>query len=168
MKKINLLLLSLLSLTFALAGCSKNNDKQNDDPVPAPDTLKLSSQIVDISYLHPMDNYTYIVSGNGGYKIVFPKQIKVISPPYYMPEDSVDVDYSDQILALHFDNQDHIVVELKLLTGQDVLGNFMVADSKGQKRILVVCDMPLGIWYGDDYFKAIESRLLNDPDYWQQ
>jgi len=159
MKKINLFLLSLL-LVATFARCGKNK-QQSGDELPPPVELKLSEWIASVNKVYNVNKDIRIVSGNGGYRIVLPKKIQV----GWYTENPQFIDYSDEILALHIDSNNTIVVERKVLNDQWISGYFMVADSKGQKRILVVIpQIPSGALYDID---EIESRLFNDPNYWQ-
>jgi len=168
MKKISLLVLLLSAMAATLAGCSKDSNEQKiDDPAP-PVELKLSSQWATVDKSSPVDRHIRIVSGNGGYRIVLPKKIMFATWVYEKSRwEHVDVDYSDEILALQIYNDQTVIVERKLLTDQNVAGFFMVTDNKGKKKIFVVTDTFVGD-LPDSYFDDIKDRLLNDPDYWQE
>lgn len=155
MKKMSVLVLSLLAMALTFSGCGK--DKQ---PGPPPVELELSSQEAPLSWRGSLVCDIRIVSGNGGYRIVFPKQIIVYSG---LVRETVD--YSDEIFALHIERGDHIIVERKLLTNQWVGGYFMVTDSKDQKRIIEVGNDCV---FSDPDFEKLESQYCNDPNYWQE
>jgi len=159
MKKMSVLVLSLLAMALTFSGCGK--DKQ---PGPPPVELELSSQEAPLSWRGSLVCDIRIVSGNGGYKIVFPKQITIYSGP---GPQTVDY-YPGEILALHIEGGDHIIIERKLLTDDWVYGCFMVTDSKDQKRIIeVVNDLEFG-YPSKSYFEKLESQYCNDPNYWQE
>jgi len=160
MKKIYLVTLTLLSLTAMLAGCSKNsNNLKIDEPVVP---IVLSKQLAQVDKTNTVSRIR-IISGNGGYKIILPKQLSIL------PTNSIEfqnVDFSDEILSLRIEGGNNIVIERKLLTDEWVSGFFMVADCKGSKRIFVVDQ---AIIYGNFYdFKELERYYLNDSYYWQE
>lgn len=102
-----------MSLTFIVYGCNKNSiDEIN--PLKINKQLVLLDKETTVGKLH-------IMTGNGGYTLVFPKQISV---------DALQVDYSESIVKLSIDNDDNIVIERRLLTDQNVSGLFILKDSK--------------------------------------
>lgn len=153
MKKITVNTLLAIFAFCVAVGCEKK-------PETAPPVeLALSKQLARMNEISPIDKIK-ITSGNGGYFIVFPKQI------YVGGEEGGDVDYSQDILHLHIDEDDNIVVECKLLTDQIISGLFLVEDIKGQRR-LFAADYPDIV--GNVYdFEWLEATYLNDPDYWQR
>jgi len=160
MKMINLIPLTLLSLTLMLAGCSKNsNNLKIDEPVVP---IVLSNQLAQVDKTNTVSRIR-IISGNGGYRIVLPKQLLIV------PTNSIElqnVDFSDDILSLRIEDGNNIVIERKLLTDQWVSGFFMVADRKGSKGIFVVDQTNI---CGNLYdFKELERYYLNSSNYWQE
>ena len=160
MKMINLIPLTLLSFTLMLAGCSKNsNNLKIDEPVVP---IVLSNQLAQVDKTNTVSRIR-IISGNGGYRIILPKQLLIV------PTNSIEfqnVDFSDDILSLRIEDGNNIVIERKLLTDQWVSGFFMVADRKGSKRIFVVDQTNI---CGNLYdFKELEHYYLNNSNYWQE
>jgi len=184
MKKIDLLLLSLLSMV-AFAGCGKNEQPSVEPPPPPPIEIKLSKWLVSITSGYPFDKSIWIVGGNGGYRIVLPKKIELTTlTDWGRHVERANVDYSDEILALQINSNNVIVIELKLVSTlvsepywpdgsplyflepyYSIEGYFMIVDSKGQKRIFMTGQVPAGGYFDID---EIEGRLLNDPNYWQE
>ncbi len=157
MKRSIIGVLCAVSLVALFAGCDVE-----EGPVLPLELLDAVAGMDKTDIIHRV----YIVSGNGGYRIVYPRKINVIPLDFPGGLAAPEVDYSTRILYIHIDSDDNIVIERRLLTDEHVSGLFMVQDSKGQRRIFSVHQRRTGGGLVD--LDDIEDRLLNDPDYWQE
>lgn len=157
MKKNNLLIYLLLLFTCSLIGCNKTEEEQwKDVKKDSFSEIRLSKQLEVVDKVNIIAKIR-ILSGNGNYKIVLPKKM-------WLDGDYIDF-INNEVLSAKIDNEGYIVIELKLLDEKMKNAIFMVTDSREMKRIFVV-DSPMMV--GNLYdFKAMESRLFDDSDYWQ-
>ncbi len=109
-----------------------------------------------------------IKSGNGNYKLIYPKYISLyeLPEPGIVPKETSKVpypEYLDSIVSLHIDESDNVVAEIKIHDQKAGLILFMIKDAKGERAMLEVHhhtgNRPLS---GFDYDGA------EDPgkDYW--
>lgn len=151
MKTHKFIILLVFTLTFLFAGCSKSEDEET---TIYRKEISLSTSGVGVDEITTIAQI-HISSGNGGYKIVYPKEIWM---------EGQDIPYSDTILAVHIDSTDHIIIERKLLDSSMVEGIFMVTDNKGAQSAFQV--RTLHTTGGLDSKEHINAAL-NNPDYWQ-
>lgn len=143
----------VLVLSIPFIGCQSNDDQNDDNYSLSP--LKLSKQLVRVDQNNSKDTI-HIIDGNGGYKIILPKEIFI---------NGVYVNYPENIFTFYIDDENRIIIERTLLNDQIISGLFLVVDKKDQKRLFVT-DMPdiLGNLYD---FEDLEKQYLNKTDFWQ-
>lgn len=148
------LFLSIISASLLIIGC---DTKSTEDNVSGTDTpIKLNKQLILVDGEKDIAGSINIISGNGNYSIVFPKKINV---------DGNLVPFSSDVYSISIKDDNIIHAERKLLNKQYVDGLFLVIDSKRGKKLFAIGQAHnVGILYD---FDALESRYLNDPDYWQ-
>jgi len=98
-----------------------------------------------------------ILSGNGGYRIVYPKRVTTGT--------NTTEAYSEDFFRLRVENDRTVVVESTLSGSEWIRGFFLVVDRLGEKRLFVV-DSSETVGLLD--FGALESTLFSDSDYWQK
>ncbi len=155
MKKNYVNILLAFALAFIFAGCEKIEKEKTTD---SRREIKLSKQLATVDATTP--DQIHIISGNGGYKIIFPKKIS-IGEKY--------IGYSDKILEVRIDEEDNIIIKRKLPLEKDnemLSGTFMITDSKGAKRLFIVDPRNIA---GNLYdFDELEQKLQENPNYWQK
>lgn len=166
----NTLLVPLFSmLCVALCSCEKGEPQMQSEPEPEP--IKQIELFDDENYIcfrtsHNAETLK-IVSGNGGYDLVFPKFIYLDA----VNGNNIDVPYSEyneEIFSLRIDEADNIVIERKSLFDRWIYGVFMVRDSKGARKLFAIDCIPgdssvAGLPVGVDY---LWGHLTEDESYW--
>lgn len=147
MKKHLLIILLFIPLVFV--GCDKENEKE--------DTVELRTDMR--GYLFGVDNLTCtisILSGNGGYELVYPKHIQV--------EDESVSDF-DRYIKISLKGSE-IYAERLINDETYITANFLLKDSKGQKKVIF---FETSGYYGGllGEYDELEEILINTPDYWR-
>lgn len=173
MKKTGLLLVSALCALFI--GCSEG---QQPEPKPKPEKpavpLELEEYTMVVGPWLDNTDALKIVSGNGGYTLVYPKYLDLYDFP--RPETINDKprsrvpypDYLDSVVSLHIDESNNIVVEVKINDQVVAMPCFMIKDAKGKRERFEVEHYPEGIVIGGGHFIDPPGWRPDDPgiDYW--
>lgn len=154
MKKYYTSISLLLLLIFIFAGCDQSENKEIIDTRVE---IRLNKQLATVDA--NTSDKIHIISGNGGYKIIFPKKISI---------GKESIDYSSKILEVRIDYENNITIKhrLSLDDNRQVSGMFMVTDSKGAKKLFIVDPRDIA---GNLYdFNEIQKKYQDDPNYWQK
>jgi hypothetical protein len=154
------LLCALLLIT--LSSCSEDLTKPTSS-IP----IKLDDQQVYLT-LSRNTGEIKIISGDGGYSIVFPK---VILKYEDKGGGGVEIPYSEyfeNILSLNLDRDDNIVIERKSRFNEHLEGIFMVKSGNGVKRLFQVTCWANNVGNSglEGSLDSISGHLLNDESYW--
>lgn len=134
MKKYIIYALLILFFGAAIGGCGESDNKPVEELPP----LGLSKIRVVLDPSRPTDEIE-ILSGEGGYYIVYPK---VLNKGAYTAEGSLEIPYSDQIYSIRIDESNKILIECNPLwiertrAGLESRANgvFIVRDRTGAKQ----------------------------------
>lgn len=114
-----------------------------------------------------------IVQGNGEYSIIFPKEI-FCNQWGTAKGNEATVPYSEDMLKIRIEGESIRIERVSPAfkeEGGDPLwleGYFLVADSKGKKKLFTVISVPVhGDLMTDSQWEEFEQRMINDNDYWK-
>ena len=156
MKKAVTFLL-LIFMAIIIYQCDEDNPEE--EPIQPVVELELTGPLAWIDSANTVAKI-YIIRGNGGYKVVYPRKIHF----GYTSESSDYVDHSENLVKATIDDR-CITIELKKqMTMRGVIeGYLMITDSKDKKRLIVFQTERLGLLD----FRSLEKYYLDDDDYWQ-
>jgi hypothetical protein len=137
-------------LLLCLAGCH-DSEKKTEHVIE----IELDGRVAMVDGLDTPIDELKIIYGNGGYGIIYPREL-------YIDGDSVP--YSSDILNVHIEENSRIVVERGLKGYHMVMAYFVLVDQKGAKRFFVVITADSTGLIDVEY---LERVYMNDPDYWQ-
>jgi hypothetical protein len=132
--------------------------------------LTLDNQYIHFTSIDDKPIVRNIQAGNGGYRIVCPKQLYVFTVDGGSSHPQMK-DYTDQWIKMTIQEGILSSVKAELLSTDvksDFLVYFMLVDKENQKRILRV-EYTNGEVTGNLFnLRTIEDALLEDNSYWQE
>ncbi len=162
MRRKFIYILLILFLGATVSGCDKNEPAKESFT-----TLELSKRYVMLDPAFEPTDQISILSGNGEYRIIYPKRINV--GIYKADTGPIEKDYSDDMLTIGIeDNIITIKCPPSSINDSGFTGYFLVKDSDGAKQIFEV-EYPLsaGLRDSDAYDKYL-AKLLADKKFWQE
>jgi hypothetical protein len=143
----------MITALFLFVGCVSNKEIAEEDTI-VPLAL-FGNRRINVVYPYYKDSL-YIVSGNGNYRIVYPKKIETSSG---------HVDFSDTFFTVSLQGTKVLVERVPTYLGNSYYNAWiMIMDGKKQKDVFNVSEIVWGIM--SKPFDEERAHLLNDDNYW--